>query len=138
MTVVPHVPSGKCASTSNNTFVRDLLRCGKRCGNNVDMNARDGEGLTPLHMAMQGPDTLAPAMLLNTREAHLNVKDEAGLTPAQHAAEAGRMTNLELISGSNLMDPLDEEYSLLMEIATVKQRTNVEGLAGVMSLWPGM
>jgi ankyrin repeat protein len=64
-----------------------------RAGNAVD--ARDGDGLTPLHMAASQASTVAVTALLSWK-ADVNIADKCGSTPLAASLRAGEERALKV------------------------------------------
>ncbi len=61
----------------------------------ADVNARDGEGLTPLFWAVEWGPSVVELLLAN--HANVEIKDEDGLTPLSEATRMGRKHLVELL-----------------------------------------
>eukprot|EP00128_Syssomonas_multiformis_P004010 Colp12_sorted_trinity150504_noHs@34864 len=84
--------------------VGDVKQLRKACANrSVDINARDGNQLTPLHYAVSTGDIDCVAELVR-RGADVNATDLLGSTPLHRAADAGHEKIVEFFIRTNCAD----------------------------------
>lgn len=78
----------------NGVDYKDIIRFLLKSG--ADIDSRDSEGNTPLHIAIIGGHRVLARQLI-TRSADVNIKNSAGKTPLQLAIESGNETIIKLL-----------------------------------------
>ena len=104
-----------CRST-NKTAIENILEINENLlKNQININLKDSEkGWTPLYYLMDSSDFGEPELvqLLVKAGAHINIKDDKGITPLHLAAFKGQDEIINILLNYNNIDGISEEMKL--------------------------
>lgn len=93
--------------------------------NDVDVNAKDEDGLTPLHIASKRGD-LAIVIALLDKRAYINAEDKNGLTPLHLASQEGDLAIVRaLLDKGAYIDARDNRGLSPLHLAVYNRHMNV-------------
>lgn len=124
-----HPGSGTTYSNHRVPLVRELLKRSE-----LDLDAQDTDGLTPLHLAMQCGDQDVAQLLLDTGKVDQTVVNRWARTPVQYAVQYGSIDVLKMLSKTGRLKAEGPEYAALMEVASKSTNAYRDVLKFLVSL----